>query len=240
MVIIVLFAGVGPGHLVGGKSREVSARAMEIVAIVRVVPVGVVVVRRGGQCLALNLVSGLCQHRNVAAAGMQTGLGKSKGRVRVRRRDVGRSQCRSRGRADGLGSWGRSHHTLVGEVRLLLVWLLVKLSLVAPPGVGVVVDAGVPGQLIRAREFLGAARELAGVRLLSSVGANVPGLVLQPVESLVTERALVRARQLIAVVGGLGARNWAVGLQNGDCASHFAFSLVRPFAVLVRRCCWIE
>lgn len=81
MVIIVLFTGVSPGHLVGGKSREVSTRAMEIVAIVRVVPACVVVVRRCGQCLALNLVSGLCQHRNVAVAGVQTGLGKSKGRV---------------------------------------------------------------------------------------------------------------------------------------------------------------
>ena len=33
--------------------------------------------------------------------------------------------------------------------------------------------------------------------LLSSVGADVTGLVLQTVEGLVTERALVRARQVL-------------------------------------------
>jgi hypothetical protein len=34
--------------------------------------------------------------------------------------------------------------------------------------------------------------------LLSSVGADVTGLMLQTVEGLVTERALVRARQILA------------------------------------------
>lgn len=74
---------------------------------------------------------------------------------------------------------------------------MLLLALVASPRVGVAVYPRVPGQLIRAGELLAAARELAGVRLLAGVGADVSGLVLQTVEGLVAERALVGARELV-------------------------------------------
>ena len=74
--------------------------------------------------------------------------------------------------------------------------LLLLLALVTTTRVGVVVDPRVPGQLVGARKLLGAARELAGMRLLAGVSADMSGLVLEAVEGLVAERALVRARQL--------------------------------------------
>lgn len=70
--------------------------------------------------------------------------------------------------------------------------------LVAASRVGVVVDARVTGQFIRAAEALSASRELAGVRLLAGVSADVTSLVLEAVEGLVAQRALVRTRQVRA------------------------------------------
>ena len=72
--------------------------------------------------------------------------------------------------------------------------------LVAASRVGVVVDARVTSELVRTAEALCAARELAGVRLLASVSADVTGLVLEAVEGLVAQRTLVRARQVRAHV----------------------------------------
>lgn len=74
---------------------------------------------------------------------------------------------------------------------------MLLLALVASPRVRVAVYPRVPGQLVRAGELLAAARELAGMWLLAGVGANVSGLVLQTVEGLVAERALVGARELV-------------------------------------------
>jgi len=59
------------------------------------------------------------------------------------------------------------------------------------------VNARVAGELIRSRELLAAAGELAGVRLLASVSADVSSLMLEAVEGLIAERALVRSGQLI-------------------------------------------
>lgn len=98
---------------------------------------------------------------------------------------------------------------------------LVLLALVASPGVGVVVDSRMTSELIRAREFLAAARELASMRFLSSVSSNMSGLVFKAVEGLVTQRALVRARKLVRVALGLGTRQGPVGLDNcNGCGGH--------------------
>jgi hypothetical protein len=70
--------------------------------------------------------------------------------------------------------------------------------LVAASRVGVVVDARMTSQLVGATEALCAARELAGVRLLASVSADVTGLVLEAVEGLVAQGTLVRTRQVRA------------------------------------------
>lgn len=155
------------------------------------------------------------------------------------RRDIGRGQSRSGRRADRLGSRRRRHHAIrmhVWHVRMLLVLLNmllnVLLSRFASPGVRVVVNAGMASELIRARELLAAARELAGMRLLASVSADVTSLVLETVESLVAERTLVGSRQLVGRIRGLGSGEGAVGFDNGDCGgSHVAVSLVRPFVV---------
>ena len=72
--------------------------------------------------------------------------------------------------------------------------------LVTASRVGVVVDAGVTGQLVGTAEALGAARELAGVGLLASVSADVTSLVLEAVEGLVAQRTLVRTGQVRAHV----------------------------------------
>lgn len=55
-----------------------------------------------------------------------------------------------------------------------------------------------PGQLIGATEAFGAAGELAGMRLLAGMGANMASLVFQTMESPITERALVGTREILA------------------------------------------
>ena len=63
------------------------------------------------------------------------------------------------------------------------------------------------GQFVGAAETLGAAGELAGMRSLARVRADVPSLVFQTVKGAITERALVRARQIMSSLlgGGTGA-----------------------------------
>jgi hypothetical protein len=71
---------------------------------------------------------------------------------------------------------------------------------VGTTGVGVGVDTGVTGELIRTRESLCASGECTRVRLLSSVCPDVSGLVLETVERLLAQRTLVGSRKLGAVV----------------------------------------
>jgi hypothetical protein len=79
----------------------------------------------------------------------------------------------------------------------------------------------VAGELVGTGELLAAAGELAGMGLLARVGADVTSLVLKTVESLVAERALVGARQLVGVLRRRGAGDRAVGLQLlACCAGH--------------------
>lgn len=111
---------------------------------------------------------------------------------------------------DGLA--GRGHHG-TGTIyhRVVTAAILTSssgsgskmLGLVTASGVGVVVNSRVPGQLIGTAKALGTARELAGMRFLAGMSTNVTGLVLQTVESTVTEWALVRTRQILAhLIGG--------------------------------------
>lgn len=197
----------------------------DTVAVVRVMASRVAV----ASVLALDLVSGLGKHGDVAAAVVvvSTRVGRGKRGKRVRRRDVGRVQSGSGSRTNRLGS-GRGGHQALGVhvVRqtmvdgVLLVMLLgLLLALVTTARVGVVVDSRVPGELVGAGELLGAAGELACVRLLAGVGADMSGLVLEAVEGLVAEGALVRARQLGgggSFGGLLGGRQRPVGLDDTD------------------------
>lgn len=192
------------------------------VIVVRVVTSRVAVAK----ILTLDLVGGFGEHGNVAIAAVDvsTRVGGGKRGKRVRRRDVGRAQGRGGSGTNRLGGGRRSHEALrVHVVRQTVVdgVLLVKLlllALVTTARVGVVVDSRVPRQLIGARKLFGAAGELAGVRLLASVSANVSCLVLEAVESLVAERALVWARQLggVGAIGSLGGRERPVGLDDAN------------------------
>jgi hypothetical protein len=68
----------------------------------------------------------------------------------------------------------------------------------ASPRVWVVVYPRVSSQFVRARKSLCASRKGAGVRLLARMGSDVASLVLQTVESLVAERALVGPGQVLS------------------------------------------
>lgn len=250
VVIVVVLVGVGPRHVVGREASRVAAR-VHAGAVVGVMAGAVAV----AVVLALDLVSSLCQHGDVAVAVVVVNrrLGRGKRGKRVRRGDVWRGQGRSGSGADGLGRRRRHqalrvhvrwqalvHGMLMLEMRLLvllrellLVVMLLLGSLVAATRVGVVVNSRVAGELVGAGELLAAAGELAGVRLLASVGADVSRLVLEAVEGLVTEGALVGARQLVGgALGGLGTGERAVGLDDGDsCGSHVCVAVFRSIAV---------
>ena len=73
-------------------------------------------------------------------------------------------------------------------------------AVVAATAVGVVVDAGVSGQLIGAGEAFAAARELACVRFLACVRPDVSGLVFEAVEGFRAHGALVRAGEVVVRV----------------------------------------
>lgn len=127
------------------------------------------------------------------------------------RRNVGRTDLRDRGRP-GDGLTGRRHHgTSIVDDGMVVVLPRGSggscsgqmLRLVAASRVGVVVDSRVPCKLVGATETLRTARELAGVRLLAGMRSDMPGLMLQTVKSAVTERALVRSRQILThLLGG--------------------------------------
>jgi hypothetical protein len=205
-----------------------------------------VVVRRSSKSLTLNLGSRLGKNGDIAVAvvvvEVNGRVGESKTRVAVGRRDIGRGQGGSRRRADALGSGRRRHHRLRVHMRrkalVLLVLLLMLLALVAPSRIGVVMNPRVSSQLVRARELLAASRELASVGLLSGVSADVSSLVLQAVECLLAERALVRSRELIGVIRRLGARERPVGLDDSNCGgSHLNVGFVQ---ILGRWGCGIQ
>lgn len=129
--------------------------------------------------------------------------------IGVRRRNIGRRKLRRRCRVRHALRRRRHHVVHLLERNLVLSGVEHTslgggsgggggggVLLVAAPRVGVVVDARVARQFVGAAEALCAARELAGVRLLARVGADVTGLVLEAVESLVAKGTLVRARQV--------------------------------------------
>lgn len=82
--------------------------------------------------------------------------------------------------------------------------------------IGVVVYPRVAGQLIRTGKTLAAARELTGVWLFACVCADVASLVLEAVEGLITERALVRTRHFRCAFRALFVhKQRAVGANEG-------------------------
>lgn len=59
-------------------------------------------------------------------------------------------------------------------------------------------NAGVTSQLIRTTESFCAAGELAGMRLLAGVSADVTSLMLESVKCAITQRTLVRTRKILS------------------------------------------
>lgn len=222
VVVVMVFTRVRPRHVVRREAVGVAPRAMHAVTIV----VSSAVTGRRRQSLTLHLSCGLGQHGDITATVVRVHrwwvrmLGK--GGEGVRRRDVGRGQGRGRSRADRLGCRRRRHHALMVHMRrqalmmMVVVLVVVMLALVPTARVGVVVNARVTSQLIGAGELLAATGELASMRLLARVSANMSCLVFETMESLVTERALVRTRKLVGRIRGLGAGQRPVGLDDGD------------------------
>ena len=142
----------------------------------------------------------------VGVGGKAAGAGSKVRGVRVRGGHVWRGDVGvGRGARDCLwGWWHAAHasvhaaaHGLFGDVDGLGVVVLLAF---APPRVWVVVDSRVAGELVGSAEAFCAAGELAAVRLLARVGADVPGLVLQAVKGLLADGTLVGARQVLALV----------------------------------------
>lgn len=158
--------------------------------------------------------------------------------VRMRRRHVGRGELRGGSRVRQAVHLGRRGHHVVHLLHDLVLSLVHDsglsgggsgsscssgggMLLVTASRVGVVVDARVTGQLVRAAEALCAARELAGVRLLASVSADVTGLMLEAVEGLVAQRTLVGTRQVRAhVLLGSGLSVLFLGRHLGGHGGH--------------------
>lgn len=223
VVVVMVFTRVRPRHVVRREAVGVAPRAMHAVTIV----VPSAVTGRRCQSLTLHLSCGLGQHGDITATVVRVHrwwvrmLGK--GGEGVRRRDVGRGQGRGGSRADRLGCRRRRHHALMVHMRrqalvmmMVVVLVVVMLALVPTARVGVVVNSRVTSQLIGAGELLAATGELASMRLLARVSANMSCLVFETMESLVTERALVRTRKLVGRIRGLGAGQRPVGLDDGD------------------------
>jgi len=82
----------------------------------------------------------------------------------------------------------------------------------------------VAGELIGSAEALGAALELASVRLLTSVGADVSGLVLEAVESLIAQGTLVGTWQVGSLLAALWLPRSHVGHHTHCC--HFCLVLL--------------
>lgn len=107
------------------------------------------------------------------------------------------------------------------RVRLQLVFLALLLhplfgQVLVAPQVRVGVDPEVACQLVRARKPLETARVVARVGLFAGVGADVAGLVLEPVEQLVTKVAFVGAGGGILFVFGCRLRFRGKGEWLGD------------------------
>jgi len=231
--VVVLVLGVGAvGDGVLGQRRQAAGAVVVRARAEQVVAAGAAVVLVAGVVVPLDLRRGRGQQVDVHAGrgavatppvGAQAGahVGGGVAGEGVRGRDIRGCDLRDRGGSrDRLA--GRRHHrvghaVLAGRGRRGRRDVL---RLVAPPRVGVVVDSRVAGQLVRTAEALGAAGILAGVRLLTGVGADVPRLVLQAVEGSVAEGALVRPGEVLAHLLRRGTRALHEGRQQADGGGH--------------------
>lgn len=101
------------------------------------------------------------------------------------------------------------------------------LSLVVASRVWIIMDSRVACEFIRSTEALCATRELAGVRLLAGVSANVSGLMLQTMECAVAQGTFVRSRKILT---GLLVRRTRSLHQGGQQAYRGGHVRVRLFS----------
>ena len=87
--------------------------------------------------------------------------------------------------------------------------------------VGVRVDPGVTSQFVRTAEALCTAGISAGMRLLSGVRPDVPGLVLETMECLVTQMALVGTGHFTLTLLLVGDVHTGDGLRQQRSCCHF-------------------
>ena len=62
-------------------------------------------------------------------------------------------------------------------------------------------NARMAGQFVGSAEALATSRELAGMRLLASMSADMPGLMFEAVEGSVAQGALVGSREILSLFG---------------------------------------
>jgi hypothetical protein len=98
---------------------------------------------------------------------------------------------------------------------------------VIAPTVGVGVDAGVSSQLVGATEAFGAPGKRAGMGLLAGVRADVPCLMLEPMEGLIAERTLVRPGHFALPLLGICEVCVVHGLREEGCGGHVLCRVLR-------------
>lgn len=146
--------------------------------------------------------------------------------VRVWRRHVRGSNLRDwRRTSDGL-AWRRHHRGSGIKHTGILTSRCSRrrsdmLGFVTSSRVGVVVNAGVASQFIGTTEAFGAAWELAGMRFLARVRANVTSLMLETMKSPVAKRTLVRTREVLSRLFGGGAGSLHERWQQAYRGRHF-------------------
>lgn len=233
VVVIMLLVRMRPRHVVGCQRWEVASGVVHAMRIVGMMPRAVVV--RSEAVVALDLLGGIGKNTNIhvvarkrtaahASAVVQRSLGECILRIRVRRRHVWRDECRVGRTLDRSWSSGRRHHRVRSQSRSHVVRSL--RVLISSPRVRVVVYPRVSSELVRAGELLAATRELAGMWLLTRVRPDMPRLVLQTVESLIAERALVWPWELTRVLLRLTTWERSVGPDNAHCSHVYVSVLI--------------
>jgi hypothetical protein len=92
-----------------------------------------------------------------------------------------------------------------------------------PPGIGIVMNARMPSQFVGSAKALAASWELAGMRLLSSMSTNVPGLMFEAMKGSIAQGAFVRSRKVLPLFGAVWISH--SGRHQADGGGHVGVSL---------------
>lgn len=163
----------------------------------------------GGQKVDVHRVSPIVNAAEGAKVRRKVGVVTSMHGETMRRGHIGRARGGCRGGSWHAGLVRRRQHLCLGSK----VWVgtILKagegggggdlMGFLIPTGIGIVMDARVSGQLVGAAEALAASRELTGMRLLSGVSTDMPGLMFETVKGSIAKGAFVGTRKVLPLVG---------------------------------------